>query len=171
MTGWSTRPRTKSRSRSTSRLAATLLVGLTSLLLGFGFWLGGAPQRAAAAGGDCSIGDFVWHDRIYNGLQDPGEAGVAGVTVTLLGADGESVGVEPETTDAQGKWAFTGIACDEYVVQFSDIPGPSTFTKAWRGMIGPRTRMRSGCPATRELDGPARSRWVRTRRTRRTTLI
>ena len=127
------RPRWTVPSRVTGRLAVTALVGLTSLVLGFGFWLGGAAQPAGAAEGDCSLGDFVWHDRIYNGLQDPGEAGVAGVTVTLLDADGESVGVEPETTDAQGKWAFTDIACGEYVVQFSDIPGPSTFTKALAG--------------------------------------
>ena len=35
----------------------------------------------------CTIGDFVWLDNNGNGIQDSGEAGVAGATVSLLGAD------------------------------------------------------------------------------------
>ena len=35
-----------------------------------------------------SIGDRVWHDTDRDGIQDPGEPGVAGVTVTLFGSDG-----------------------------------------------------------------------------------
>ena len=36
------------------------------------------------------VGDFVWLDRNANGLQDAGEAGVPGVTVTLTGAGGDN---------------------------------------------------------------------------------
>ena len=32
-----------------------------------------------------SIGDLVWDDRNGNGIQDPGEPGMGGLTVTLTG--------------------------------------------------------------------------------------
>src|SRR5438067_1323722 len=35
-----------------------------------------------------TIGDFVWEDQNGNGVQDPGEPGIDGVTVKLLDAGG-----------------------------------------------------------------------------------
>ena len=40
--------------------------------------IGGLPPKAA-------LGDFVWADSNNNGLQDSGELGIGGVTVTLIG--------------------------------------------------------------------------------------
>ncbi len=77
----------------------------------------------------CSLGDLVWLDENANGVQDDGEPGVEGVTVTLLDQDGNPVeGVEPVTTDENGEYLFEGIGCGVYVVEFSEIPADSEFT-------------------------------------------
>src|SRR5207249_4353496 len=44
-----------------------------------------------------SIGDFVWNDLNGNGVQDAGEAGINGVTLTLTGTTGAGAGVGPLT--------------------------------------------------------------------------
>ncbi|HEX7308384.1 SdrD B-like domain-containing protein [Lentzea sp.] len=64
------------------------------------------------------IGDFVWSDTNKNGLQDAGEPGVAGVTVKL------STGATT-TTDADGKYEFTGLPDGTYTVCFDldTLPG------------------------------------------------
>ncbi|MBL0325628.1 MAG: hypothetical protein IPP61_10680 [Cytophagaceae bacterium] len=36
-----------------------------------------------------TIGDFVFEDKNGNGIQDPTEPGIAGVTVKLNGSDGQ----------------------------------------------------------------------------------
>jgi uncharacterized repeat protein (TIGR01451 family) len=62
-----------------------------------------------------SVGDFVWLDSNKNGLQDAGEPGLAGVTLTLSGPTGHSVTdnagnpVNPVTTDATGKYLFGNL--------------------------------------------------------------
>jgi acetyltransferase-like isoleucine patch superfamily enzyme len=69
-----------------------------------------------------SIGDYVWIDADGDGIQDDGEVPVAGVTVTLLDADGNVVGTT--TTDEGGFYAFTGLTPNTtYGVQF-----PTTVT-------------------------------------------
>ncbi|SER78593.1 Cna protein B-type domain-containing protein [Streptomyces sp. yr375] len=49
------------------------------------------------------IGNRVWYDSDGNGVQDPSEPPVPGVLVTLVRADGTSVGA---TTDANGEYYF-----------------------------------------------------------------
>jgi uncharacterized repeat protein (TIGR01451 family) len=62
-----------------------------------------------------SVGDFVWHDLNGNGLQDPGEPGISGVTVTLTGLGGGAVTdingkvVGPQVTDSSGKYVFSNL--------------------------------------------------------------
>ena len=62
-----------------------------------------------------SVGDFVWNDLNADGLQDAGEPGIPGVTLTLTGPDGQSVKdvlgnpVEPVTTGADGSYSFTNL--------------------------------------------------------------
>ena len=63
--------------------------------------------------GTVSVGDFVWNDRDRDGVQDAGEPGIAGVTLTITGPDGTPVvdvngaAVGPVVTDANGHYAFT----------------------------------------------------------------
>ena len=68
------------------------------------------------------IGDYVWSDADGDGLQDPGEPGLGGVTVQLLDSGGAVIATT--TTDADGRYRFTGVAAGEYQVQ---IPA-SNFT-------------------------------------------
>ncbi len=62
-----------------------------------------------------ALGDFVWHDMNGNGIQDSGEPGIQGATVTLTGggADGVINGigdtVVSTTTGINGAYSFTGL--------------------------------------------------------------
>lgn len=58
--------------------------------------------------GTGAIGDRVWSDANGNGLQDSGEAGIAGVTLTLLDANG--VQLDTAISNANGDYLFTSVA-------------------------------------------------------------
>ncbi len=62
-----------------------------------------------------SLGDLVWLDANGNGVQDAGEAGVAGVSVKLLNGAGGVVNTA--TTDANGNYLFTNLALGDYAIQ------------------------------------------------------
>ncbi|MEM9552691.1 MAG: SdrD B-like domain-containing protein [Acidobacteriota bacterium] len=82
------------------------------------------------APGTAILGDFVWYDADGDGLQDPGEAGIGGVTLDLFGAgpDGTfGTGDDSSfttTTAADGSYLFTGLPPDEYFITFdaSSLP-------------------------------------------------
>lgn len=65
------------------------------------------------------IGDTVFFDNNKNGVQDGGEAGQTGVTVTLKDADGNTLATD--TTDA-GDYGFTGLDAGTYLVSVSNGP-------------------------------------------------
>ncbi|MBS3954428.1 MAG: carboxypeptidase regulatory-like domain-containing protein, partial [Methylomicrobium sp.] len=50
------------------------------------------------------IGDYVWEDKNFNGIQDGDEKGISGVTVNLLSTAGTVL--QTTTTDASGKYGF-----------------------------------------------------------------
>ena len=55
-----------------------------------------------------TIGDFVWNDVNANGIQNAGEAGINGVTLTLSGTDGTGQSVtDHATTSGNGAYLFT----------------------------------------------------------------
>jgi len=76
-----------------------------------------------------SLGDRVWRDTNGNGIQDDGEAGVEGVTVTLTGAgaDGEfgtsDDVTDTATTDEDGYYLFDGLAAGDYFITFDEPAG------------------------------------------------
>ena len=78
-----------------------------------------------------AIGDFVFKDLNGNGIQDPGEPGVEGVTVTLTGTDvfGNPVD-QMTTTDPNGEYLFNGdtLLPGTYKVTFSDLAPNHAFT-------------------------------------------
>lgn len=51
------------------------------------------------------LGDFVWKDENANGIQDPGEPGIPGVTVNLKDESGTIIATQQ--TDADGRYLFT----------------------------------------------------------------
>lgn len=79
-----------------------------------GFWKSGG------------IGDFVFEDLDGDGIQDPGEDGVAGVEVTLR--DGNSDAVATTTTAPDGTYLFDNLAPGTYSVAF-DAPAGTLFTQ------------------------------------------
>ncbi|MBO3712612.1 MAG: carboxypeptidase regulatory-like domain-containing protein [Candidatus Accumulibacter sp.] len=62
------------------------------------------------------IGNFVWEDMDYDGVQDTGELGIAGVTVKLLNGDGTKV-LATTTTDANGGYSFKTLDPGDYKIQ------------------------------------------------------
>ena len=74
-----------------------------------------------------SLGDIVWTDANNNGLQDNGETGVSGVSVTLYEEDGLTV-IATTITDGLGNYIFTNLDGGNYVVGFSNLPVGYTFT-------------------------------------------
>lgn len=104
----------------------TLANGQVNLTLDAGIVWGGGRN------GTASLGDRVWFDADQDGIQDPNESGVAGVTVTLYEADGVTV-LDVITTDAFGEYIFTGLDAGSYVVGFSNLPAGYTFSTANQG--------------------------------------
>ena len=89
-----------------------------------------------------SIGNFVWDDLNLNGVQDNGEAGVAGVTVNLKDGTGATVGTM--TTDSNGYYVFENLVPGDYSVEVVK-PAGYEFTQRirvvaimWTAMILPR---------------------------------
>jgi hypothetical protein len=77
------------------------------------------PRWDAGLTRPASIGGLVWDDIDADGVQDPGEVGIAGVTVRLLNGAGTQVG--STVTDADGAYVFTGLTPGAYHVEV-DIP-------------------------------------------------
>ena len=64
-----------------------------------------------------TIGDFVFVDADGDNKQDAGEAGLSGVTVELYDATGTTK-LQTTTTDATGKYLFSGLESGGYKVKF-----------------------------------------------------
>jgi uncharacterized repeat protein (TIGR01451 family)/LPXTG-motif cell wall-anchored protein len=84
----------------------------------FGFF-----QNATCTG---SIGDFVWNDTNGNGIQDSGEAGISGVTVSLKSAGGTLLSTT--TTDGSGIYHFNNLCAATYIVEVSTPSGYTATT-------------------------------------------
>lgn len=69
-----------------------------------------------------TVGDLVWFDEDGDGLQGAGEPGIPGVVLDLRTPDGREVTaadgtpIAPATTDADGRYLFTGLLPGRYEV-------------------------------------------------------
>ncbi|MEO1369902.1 MAG: SdrD B-like domain-containing protein, partial [Acidobacteriota bacterium] len=93
----------------------------------------GVTDTTLDAGLGAGLGDRVWLDGDGNGIQDIGEAGVAGVTVTLY--DGGGAVVDQTVTDGDGRYVFFGLDSGAYSVGVS-APAGFTFTSRDQGDDG-----------------------------------
>jgi uncharacterized repeat protein (TIGR01451 family) len=68
-----------------------------------------------------SIGDFIWNDVDNDGVQDPGEAGIGGVTVTLSGGPGGT-----SVSAGDGFYPlFTDLPAGDYTVTVDTSTAPA----------------------------------------------
>ena len=100
----------------------TYLSGDSDLTVDAGFW-----QPA-------SLGDRIWNDADGDGIQDAGEAGLNGLTVRLLAADGVTL-IRSTTTAGDGHYLFDDLSPGTYTVQFSKPAGWS-YTQQGQGTTG-----------------------------------
>ena len=78
-----------------------------------------------------SLGDRVFLDENENGIQDPDEEGVPGVTVNLLDCNGNQL--DSMNTDSNGNYQFTNLDPNiDYIVEF-ELPNGYEFTTANQG--------------------------------------
>jgi hypothetical protein len=78
-----------------------------------------------------SIGNFVWSDTDSDGIQDPGEPGVEGVTVTLFDSNGAIL--QTVVTDGNGQYLFIGLPAGNYTVSFDLFGQAATLSPANQG--------------------------------------
>lgn len=71
------------------------------------------------------VGDLVWSDADSDGVRDPGEPGIAGVTLDLIDASNNMV-VATTTTGADGQYLFTNVVPGEYLVEVTDTTNELT---------------------------------------------
>ena len=80
-----------------------------------------------------SIGDRIWVDADSDGVQDPGEVGIPGVTVNLYidaaGNGSYTTVVATTTTDAAGLYVFPGLDAGVYVVRVDTNTLPADFAQ------------------------------------------
>ncbi|MBP7667969.1 MAG: carboxypeptidase regulatory-like domain-containing protein [Burkholderiaceae bacterium] len=85
-----------------------------------------------------SLGDRVWEDRDFDGVQDSNEAGVSGMKVTLTGAGKDGVFGNGDditattTTNANGYYKFSNLDAGKYKLDFDAASGYH-FTKQNQG--------------------------------------
>ena len=81
------------------------------------------------------VGNLVWHDQNGNGIQDGGEPGLGGVSVSLIGTSqclGTAIS-STTTTDANGVYAFNDVVPGEYHLVFGTPAGAYVPTAAHEG--------------------------------------
>ncbi|HEC2243545.1 TPA: carboxypeptidase regulatory-like domain-containing protein, partial [Staphylococcus delphini] len=110
---------------SDSRVVNVTIQDKDDLSIDRGFEVAPEPKPATY-----ELGDYVWIDYNNDGIQNKGEAAVAGVKVTLTKPDGSTM---TTTTDEKGKYLFTGLENGEYTVKFSELPEGYVPTKTQAG--------------------------------------
>ena len=117
-----------------------------------------------------SLGNYVWYDTNYDGLQDDDELGASGVSVTLQGYTGPAnptpadlanstnwSDIETQTTDGDGLYKFTNLPGGYYRVRFGDVPDYS-YTGYQQGAADSDNRTEGGDsnadPANGNYSGP-----------------
>ncbi|MCP4358804.1 MAG: hypothetical protein GY796_12365 [Chloroflexi bacterium] len=115
-----------------SSSSATVTHGQEYSTADFGYnWVSPTDSGTPPMGATGAIGDRVWIDADGNGVQDPGEAGLAGVTVSLLTDDnGDGVyggagdnSATTTTTNEAGNYIFDGLSPGSYVVEVTSPVG------------------------------------------------
>ncbi|MFC0384411.1 SdrD B-like domain-containing protein [Muricoccus vinaceus] len=110
--------------------AATLTAATPANAYGVaaGVAYGGVSDTDTVRDVEARLGGNVFLDMNGNGLQDPGEGGIAGVTVRLLDVAGNDTG-RSTASDATGQYLFSDLVPGSYAVSFAR-PAAQAFTLA-----------------------------------------
>lgn len=105
-----------------------------------------------------SVGDFVWLDSDHDGVQDAGEPGIAGATLTITGPSGAAVTdvngkpVSTTVTDANGGYTFDNLptlpAGQSYTVT---VTTPEGYVPTVAGAGTPATDSSTGSASSGDL--------------------
>lgn len=87
-----------------------------------------------------AIGDYVWHDKNKNGIQDAGEPGIEGVRVNVYRTGNGVLATPPivapqgtlvatARTDSTGHYLIEDVPAGQYVVEFTGLPAGFRWTK------------------------------------------
>ncbi len=68
-----------------------------------------------------TLSDSVWIDVARNAVRDPGDTGIAGVTVSLLDASDKVIA--NAVSDANGEFSFSGLIDGSYGLAITDVAG------------------------------------------------
>ncbi|MCC6612838.1 MAG: isopeptide-forming domain-containing fimbrial protein [Anaerolineae bacterium] len=83
-----------------------------------------------------TIGDRLWHDRDADGVQDAGEVGLPGLTVTLTGTDDTGAAVNRATTSGvNGAYSFANLKAGTYAVTVTTFAGMVATENTYAGDI------------------------------------
>ena len=117
---------------------AIVQLSLTDVSIDFGF----------CTVGNGVIGNFVFLDADGDGIQDPGEVGIDGVTVWLRDASGQIIRTATTTTLAQaGHYRFTGLLAGTYTVELDSGSLPTGCLPSPIGVGGDPALDSNGSPA------------------------
>ncbi len=92
---------------------------------------GGGGSSGPARPISWRVGDRVWNDLDRDGIQDPGEPGLRGVSVNIFNAFGAIVGTV--TSGKDGAYALDGVLPGDYRIGFSNLPLAAVASPAGRG--------------------------------------
>ena len=118
---------------------------------------GGTPLTSGSLAcvnvGGGSIGDTVYHDWNGNGVQDAGDEGAAGLTVTLYAGACPPAGapLQTKTTDANGNYLFSGLTNATYCVVV-DVPPGYTVTADPQGPLNGQATVTLPTATSQNLD-------------------
>ena len=118
---------TSSTTTTTTTMAPTTTASSTTTLAEEA---GAAPSTSAVDTAAGTLGDLVWSDANGDGIQDPDEPGIAGVTVVLL--DPAGVELARNVTDQFGEYALPYPADGSYLLEL-ELPEGHTATLAHQG--------------------------------------
>ncbi len=93
------------------------------------------------------VGDRVWLDTNRNGIQDPGEGGIQGVTVRLRSVPGDQV-IATTVTDQLGTYRFKGVIPGDYYIEFMLNSLPNGYLVSPKDQGGDDTKDSDADPLT-----------------------
>jgi len=102
----------------------------------------------ASSAGNGMIGDFVWADVNADGVQDPSETGISGVTIRMYtaGVDGifgtaDDVLAATTTTGADGHYVFANVAPNRYQLRVDQTTIPAIYSiTSTSGVVGSQSQ-------------------------------